>query len=358
MDTAWSILKMVTTKLRRGKIALWGIALGVGAWIISLGVLVGLSYAIADPSSISIENVRAYEDVLETDDLLVVVKYNLVYASTPTELINNAYVGRFVRGAEELNSEDPFPFNDNGYGVGVFSFYWTPDEVLDSSIEFSDPNAEGYSVNFQGKLGVFPGSIPLTSTTTITWRAAVTVTLSADILELAAQLEGDAAWIANSQDLVDAGEDGVVRLTSTGESYFASAIPGLASMAPLLFGSGLTPGPFFERDHDRAYSDSLLTLWDGNWVDTRFQNLADQFRVTKILVSTLFAFIIMLVVVWGAAKALGQTDRGIEFGILTIAVTLPLAISQGWVSMVVGGVVGLLAVLGLAWAFYGQRAGG
>ncbi len=129
-------------------------------------------------------------------------------------------------------------------------------------------------------------------------------------------------------------------------------------MAPLLFGGGLTPGPFFERDHDRAYSDSLLTLWDGNWVDTRFQNLADQFRVTKILVSTLFAFIIMLAVVWGAAKALGQTDRGIEFGIMTIAVTLPLAISQGWISMVVGGVVGLLAVLGLAWAYYGQRAGG
>ena len=133
---------------------------------------VGTVYAIADPASISIENVRAYQSVLETGDLLVVVKYDLVYASTPTELINNAYVGRFMRGAAELNSDDPFPFNDNGYGVGIFSFYWTPDEVLDSSIEFNDTNTEGYSVNFQGKLGVFPGSIPLTSTTTITWRTS------------------------------------------------------------------------------------------------------------------------------------------------------------------------------------------
>ena len=48
----------------------------------------GRVFAIADPTTISIEDVRAYDGVLSSGDLLLVVEYDLVYASTPTETID------------------------------------------------------------------------------------------------------------------------------------------------------------------------------------------------------------------------------------------------------------------------------
>ena len=54
----------------------------VVAWI---SFIVGYETAlgISNPTSITIVDVRAYDSVLEADDLLVVVEYNLPYAVIP-----------------------------------------------------------------------------------------------------------------------------------------------------------------------------------------------------------------------------------------------------------------------------------
>ena len=322
-------------------------------------LLPGVALAIADPDSLTIDNVRAYSGVLETDDLLVLVKYDLVYGSTPAELVSDAYLGRFIRGTTELNSVEPFAFNDRGYGVGVFSFYWTAAQVTTDSIEFNDSNAQNYAISLHGKVGVFPGSPPSTTTNTITWRDATDTKnqLLQDVIELARQLEGDADWVANSQDLIST-SFAVIRLTAAGEEYFATAITRLANMIPELFESAGSPAAVIERDHERTFSNSRLNFWENNWVDTRFENLASQFRMPKIMLTTIFAFSMMLMIAFYAAKAFEGSDRGIEFGILTMALTLPLFIDTGFISLVVGAIAGLFAVLGLGWAFWGRRSGG
>jgi hypothetical protein len=50
-------------------------------------------------------------------------------------------------------------------------------------------------------------------------------------------------------------------------------------------------------------------------------------------------------------------ERAVEFGILTMAVTLPLGVSVGLIAMPVGMIVGLLALTGLSWSFFGRRGG-
>ncbi|KKL46161.1 hypothetical protein LCGC14_2348370, partial [marine sediment metagenome] len=120
-------------------------------------------YAIDNPDTISIETVRAYDSVLTSGDLLIIVQYNLAYASLPDEVITDAFIGRFKLGTIELNSVEPFSFNDKGYGRGVFSLFWTPTQKTADSIEFNNPNLEDYTLTLQGDIGVFTGSVPTTT---------------------------------------------------------------------------------------------------------------------------------------------------------------------------------------------------
>ena len=88
--------------------------LAIFAVILLVAVSGGRVYAIADPTTISIEDVRAYDGVLRSGDLLLVVEYDLVYASTPTETIDQAYLGRFKRAGTEYASVEPYAYNDKG----------------------------------------------------------------------------------------------------------------------------------------------------------------------------------------------------------------------------------------------------
>ena len=326
----------------------------------------GNVFAIADPTSISIEDTRAYDSVLEPGDLLVIVEYNVVYASTPADLISDAYIGRFRRGTADLNATEPFAFNDNGYGRGIFSLYWTEAQKTAGSIEFGDTNNESYTVTLPGKTGVFPGGVPPTTPSTILWQDATDTRalLEAHITDLARKLEADAGW-ADSADFDDLIESpaGINQLTSggvgSGEEYFANAIPQSRSMVPDLYTSGITSPDFTEEIHGTSYADDLDKFWDGdgNWVDAKWQTLADRYKVPKSTITSLVAVLIMMVIVWFTAKLLDGTDRGWQFGVMTVALTLPMFAAVGWVPMEVTMIVATMAVLGVTWTLWGRRAG-
>lgn len=327
--------------------------LGVAAVLIPSTI-----FAIANPDTINIDSVYAYSGVRESGDLLIVVRYNLAYGTTPTEPVSDAYVGRFLRGTSELNSVEPFPFNARGYGVGVFSLYWTNSQRTTDSIEFTNTNSENYIVGLSGKAGQFPGTVPSTSTTAISWRDATRTVplLTQDILQLGQDLENNTGWSANIQDIIT-GITGSLTLTSTGENYFSSAVPNLQTMVPDIFSSAAQSPEVFTRTFRPTYKENLDNIWDGNWVETRFQNLADTLRVPRSFLEGLTVFILMTLVAIGVAKATEDTHHGMELGILSMAMTLPLFTAAGMISMTVTMVVTLIAVLGLSWSFFLRRAG-
>ena len=340
------------------RIFAWIWAIVFAAWI---GLVASVVFAIANPDTISIEDVRAYSTVLTDGDLLILVEYNLAYASLPTEIISDAYVGRFKRGTEDLNPIEPFAFNDKGYGRGVFSFYWTSSQRVTDSIEFDNPNNEDYTVSLQGKIGVFPGSIPSITTDTIDWQdPAITRTLlHEEIVFLARKFENDPGWNddADFDDLI-ANPGGEDQLTTTGEDYFTGAIPQLSVMTPALFSSGTITPDFVESTFTPSYEDDLNTFWDGNWVDTRFQVLADRFEVPKRGLTTVFALFWMLLIAWFVARLLEGVNENQAFGLATMALTLPMFTAVNWIPLSIAMVVAFLCLLGIGWTLWLRRAGG
>ena len=354
-------------RCKRAKVARW-FAFALLSGLIAL--LPGQAFAISDPDSIMISDVRAYDSVLESGDLLVIVEYDLPYTSIPTETIGDAYLGRFLRSTAELNSVEPFSYNDKGYGVGAFSLYWSATQRTTDSIEFDDTNSEAYAITLQGKIGVFTGSVPTTTTTTITWQDVSDTKdlLKQHIVELAQRFEADPDWNDGTQSniintastnfgnliSVTTGND---QLTAVGEEYFSNAIPQLQVMVPSMFSSGVTTPDFTERSFDTSFEGNINSFWDGNWVDTRFQNLANTYRVPKRTLTTILALFFMCLIAWFVAKLLDNTDNGMAFGLLTFAVTLPMAAAVNWVPMAVVAAVGFICLTGVSWSIWGRRSG-
>ena len=325
------------------------------ALIVALVLLLpGAVSAQAAPDDLIILSAQGYTGALEEDDLLLVVRYDIAYASPPSQLVSDTFIGRFLVDTTDKNSTELFPFSQRGYNQGVFSFYWTALQATTDSVEYNNPNGENYIVRLQGKPGVFPGGVPAINTSTITWRTRLE--LRTDIIALAQALQGDADWVTEELSLIVTGDQ--TQFTSDGEEYFATVIPRLASMEPALFESAVAILLPVTRTPANSYAEDLDDFWVGYWVDTNLQSIADNFQISLVVIKTFLAFIGMLIVCVGTALLLKQHgETAVEFGILTMAVTLPLGIAVGLVSMPVGMIIGLLALVGLSWSFFGRRGG-
>jgi hypothetical protein len=329
-----------------------------------LGIFpIGRASAIADPTTINIENIRAYSGVLQANDILVLVKYDLTYTSTPDEQINDAYLGRFLSGTTEINSVEPFTFNNKGYGAGAFSFYWTAAQAVTDGLTFAAIDNNTFGVTFLGNIGAFSGTVPTTTSNTITKRDATKTleTLQEDVEELARQLHDDISWTANSAFTListGSGQDGRAQLTSNGEDYFGNVIPRLATMIPNLFESATTTPTFIDREFDDTYKQSIEQFWKDTWLDTIFINLATKYKMDKIIITTIAAFVAIMAIGFGVTQLYGASEKTYDLGLMSMAITLPIAIYTGFVSQTVGMIAGLLAAMALAWTFWGRRSGG
>jgi hypothetical protein len=325
------------------------------ALIVALALLLpGTVSAQAAPDDLIILSVQGYTGALEDDDLLLVVRYDIEYASPPSQLVNDTFIGRFLVDVTDKNSTELFPFSQRGYNQGLFSFYWTALQATVDSVEYNNPNSENYNIRLQGKPGVFPGGVPAINSSTITWRTRLE--LRTDIIALAQALQGDADWVTEELSLIVTGDQ--TRFTSDGEEYFATVIPRLASMEPALFESAVKILLPVTRTPANSYKEDLDDFWVGYWVDNNLQSIADNAQISLVVVKTFLAFVGMLIVCVGTAILLKQHgETAVEFGILTMAVTLPLGIAVGLVSMPVGMIIGLLALVGLSWSFFGRRGG-
>ena len=304
-------------------------------------------FAIDDPDSLVVNTAWAYDGVLETGDLLLVVDYNVDYASLPTETIAEAFFARFLVGGSQVNSVEPVAFNDRGWGRGIFSFYFTAAEKTADSIEFENTNSESYEIVVQGKPSLFADP-PKIIATGIDWRANTNseASLRADVEALAEALENDSAWVANSVDLLTrlAGE---VALATSGEDYFGRAIPNLAGMIPDMFSTSRQSVQFLERDHGNSTQEGLDGFWAGSPVDTFFDSAAGDLRIGKSVLTSLTAFVAMAVI----AFIVGAKTSNQQWGLITMPFTLGIFMAWTWIPMAVGGLAVFVSVLLLAYSY-------
>ena len=310
----------------------------------------------------TIERIRAFTNVLEGNDLLVIATYRLTYETIPDEPVGFAYVGRFLRDttSEELNATNPMAFNSRGYGLGIFSLYWTNAERTAASIEFGDPNTEIYVAEIRGKPGIFPGGAPSGSSNTIDWGDPTRTVeeLRQAILDIAEELEQDPSWAINEIFLLTF-STGTVRLSTAGENYFGRAIPNIAAMGTGLFSSNLVGAVFDERDFDKTYSEGLMDQLDNTPIGDGRESLAELLQVSANFAGAILALGLTGLGIFGVAGLLGrlQVDRGIEFALLAGVVMLVLFTAMGLLNMEVLAIMAFLCLAGLAFTLFLRRQG-
>lgn len=321
---------------------------------IALALVSGLASAqIAEPDTLRVESARAYESVLEDDDILIVVEYRIDYTTNPVAAAPNNFLIRFMRGTSELSATEILNFQNSGYGLSISGMYLTALDVTNLSIEFGDPNGEGYEVWIQGKPSAFADP-PKDELLNILFRDANDTEriLRTDIKNLAINLENDVAWATNVGNLIEF-VTGKEVLTINGEAYFGQAIPNLQIMIPELFRSSLTSPEVFEREFSFSERDQSLSFWDNTSIGDGMDSVASLIRVDSVLVAGIVGLIIMGFFVFLANKLTGNP----EYGILSLAFTFPLVTAMGFGSMTALMLVGALSLLGIGFALFLRRAG-
>jgi len=316
--------------------------------VVVAALAVKVAFAMEVPSSFRILNSYAYRGAFETGDLLVVTKFNLTFDTIPTELINETFVARLLdSGDTALATANPTSTVNTdgtgvilGYGDAVVSFYLTASDVTSLGFVWEET---GNRVIIQGSPSVYTGSLPTASTTSIVYRddTQTQSELERDVIAISTELED--AWFTT---LVDRAT-GATFLNATGTDYWLRAVSSLNLMAPNIFSSTQAGLDFEERNTGTSYVSELDSVLDGTPIDDGFVSLANFLSMPKLMVKTAFLLAIMGAVALYATKVTGNAG----FGLLTVAITLPLGALGGLTSLTFAGIVAFFCVIGMGYLF-------
>lgn len=269
-------------------------------------------HALADPTTINIEQVRRYPGVSVTGDALFVVHYQLLYTVAPSESIAQGWVGRLmdVGGSGQLASVAPSDhavIPNDGYSHGVYSFYFAVAPVPTGTL----------TVTLEGNPGLSPTPAGI-NTSTIESRAASDLT--PDMRELALHFE--TVW---NQDVITfAGGPG--RLTTNGDNYFLAAIPNLVTYAPDLFSLGfIQPDPAAHIDSfDSTFQTGRQAIWAGTPIRTATDGAAAMTGMSRTAMEIVLILIVAGVLAWLVYRKTDQQEIGIFVALLWINVAAVL----------------------------------
>lgn len=202
---------------------------------------------IAQPTSLVINSVECYRNVVETEDQLYLITGMVDYSGAPpSELISEAYLVRLMSDATppvELGATTFYSYPSGGYDVQVMcSIYF----AKNGEPTWGDP----YTVQLEGNptLSWAGGVPPHTEFSGINWIDEVILPasqarLTTRLRALALVLELD--W-GGTHDLIET-IAGVGKLTDEGEEYFTNSIDNLRVMCPDLFSDVITTPDFPEK---------------------------------------------------------------------------------------------------------------
>lgn len=232
--------------------------ISVATSLFLLLVLASPVFAIADPDSISINTIDAYQYLLEDGDMGVLVDFNVNYASVPDETITEAFLVALVGtdGTTILKAATPYTYVNSGYGRNLAWIYFDADTAPTWN--------QSYSIWVFGNPTIgWTGDPPKAVGSTISWsastsQAATQVELAQRVLFKADQLE--LLWEVN---LIDEVATGGSVLSTAGESLMVNIISKLRTMAPKAFSAGSTQATY-EQPTYTVNPDNDLVISDNN----------------------------------------------------------------------------------------------
>jgi len=289
------------------------------------------------PTALEIQEISAYENTREDGDQLYLVQYYIAINSTYNA--NQLFIFRlFDEDDNELTHTTPYPYYNQGYGMGVVAFYLDADEAPDW--------ASGVYVKLVGNpLISWNGTTPSTTMAIIDWntgsQADMQEAVSGKILGLASELT--VYWGTAMTTVVQ----GVTVLTDYGANYFLQVVPYLGTVAPYVVGQyTFTPDyPIDEKPPADNYADSLVDAISGTVFDisptARSWGMDRGMLTALIWYSAAVGLVVALIM-----------KKGLKKGAMLIIWPFVVAGAFFGVPLMVTIMAGFLMLISTVWVFY------
>lgn len=322
--------------------------------LVYLAAFAGLASADENPpDALQIKSVQAFRHLIESDDMLIILHYNIHYdipEDQPDLLASKTFLFRlFSSGNETLGSSVPYPFYNDGYDEGCASLYWAASEaptwagnqtlrLEGNPTKFSDPPITTHTMqpNDYNSL-IDPDQIK--------------DDFKHYIFEIADSLEIN--WGTES-DLYTYTQAEMV-LSELGEAYFTNAIPGLRSMCPDLFSVKLIQPNIEEQVYTQDQADEYAHRFDDTPVGDFTDALGDFFGGVG---SQTITSMLMMVALLGVVVLTAIKHQRVSPGFLIGFPVLLIGATMGFFSYIILAIITLMCVFLLGYFFFMRHAAG
>jgi hypothetical protein len=305
----------------------------------------------AQPNSVTLDSPKVFRDLIQTDDMLVVIPYNIAYTVLPNLDIDRTFIFRLLDtdNVTELGACLAYPAYTRGYGKGVVSMYFdnvtAPAWGLNYPIRVDEnPSAFTSPVYFNFSLNAGDYSVVHT-------KEANQGALYSEVIRQAQSLS--VTW---SVALTD-NSGGSTVLSALGENYFRNAIPALDTLCPRLFYIQVTSPVYTKRTWSYTFANLLSNTFSGTFMMTGEQGLADLFGIGRQTMWGIVTLLLCVLAMWFCSRerlfsfsqvnSRGVTNEKwpIQQGFIDFAVVLIFATLLGWFSPTFHALIAFLFVM-------------
>ena len=321
---------------------------------------------LATPDTITIDSVHVWKHMLQPNDVLMVVQYNIAYgnkSAQPAQPINQTFTFTYTGNSTGnittvLGNETAYPYFNLGYNKGLAAFYWADVDPLKPT---------------WGDLG----NVSVTGTSLFTSPPSGNYTLVAGDwtsgTQPSTQREDLRQWLLNAlifleldwnNVAVDQGyTDRQVTLIATlggeyyvasqqGQAYLGLTIDGITGIVPLLFMSQTTAVTHTERDWTLAQQSVFESIHTTDVVGNATAALGELLGgVSPIWAATLAMMVVCMVIIGICTVAWGRLYNGLLIAYVVILIATP----EGLFQMGLMALFAMIAVLYKADIFLTNR---
>jgi hypothetical protein len=282
------------------------------------------------PESLNILSSKAFTNVLQSNDFLVIFRYSIAYTTTPTtETATDLYIFSLLSASNttEYGSVTPYAYTTRGFGQGVSAIYL--------SASTAPHWGDSYQIRIMGNPAKFSSAnltnpvqfFPITNYFTPTDLVEVPDGIGNYLIEQMQQLE-----IPWSKTLVLPSTGGMI-LSTTGEIYLTSAVPGFAAMAPQIIAIQIISSTPAVISYGNTTAVNMTSQYGGTWVRTALDSAGTM--GTGVAVFVFFLAIVIL-----CQRKLGRMEPGliagnlmligaVRLGLMNMAIVLVVALLCG-----------------------------
>lgn len=265
-------------------------------------------------SSPSIISTEVFENVLVTNDVLILFEYNIPYATPPTATADQLYLFSVLTadGSVDIGDSRPYPYQTEGYNYGISGIYFAPG---------STPTWDGsYQIRIMGDPIIFEDA-GLTA-------PIIYTTITADCYQDSTNIADTEVLVGNylvnslrslqtswATSLITPSSTGVI-LTAVGQTYLTGMMPGISYMAPQLMGLqdlGISP---VQDTYSTNLMDTYSNRYQGTWVQDALDSIGTLFHTSYNLITGALIFIICIVIVAKSQKHFQKNDPALIIAVI------------------------------------------